>query len=463
MEITVSPLIAYEKGKKYEMYVLFVHAKDGAYINVRDARNGRAFRVEVLAPTSVPLSRLKDRNVSLVCTEVTAAGPEFELDAKYFECREEPKKGSKLPLKEGLKVEFKTSLLFSAVNSQLSNDQPFEIAKQIAAFMNTEGGDLYMGVNDQGYVTGVERDLPYLEKLPIVVGESTDAAWSYGPTTDGFKRKLMTAVRCYLGESVQSCLGAFEEIVDEPSGLTYIRIPVKPSEQDVVYIGREDHVFVRLEASVQSLFGRQRDQYLKSRFYMRGERSLSTALESFRSERNQLAKEIAQQAAAISKVLKKSNGDDGVVSVSGRRVKMESDACFPLDEKFLSGLNKPAGFVYKLGEVFTPVKTWGEFYTEMLALCAAKDPEKFDSLPDVEEFKPKRRCRSTKPNFVRKSDNVRFTKNAIGSRWLGRNRDIRANLTGVCKTSFTDPAKLPLRVLAYFGIPVAAIRVYKGS
>jgi len=463
MTITVSKLNEYEKGKTYAMSVLYVNTYQEKYINVLDTKTGRCFKVEVLADPVESLKKLKDKIVTLVCTEVTSTGPEFELDAKYFEKPETAKKGSKLPFTEGLKVEFKTSLLFSAVNSQLSNDQPFEIVKQIAAFMNSEGGDLYLGVNDQGYVTGIERDLSHLEELHMFVNNKTDAKWSYGNTTDGFKRKVTAAVNFYLGEAAHMLLGAFEEIVDEASGLTYVKIPVRPSERDVVYLGPAEEVFIRSEATVQSIFGRQRDQYLKARFFQRGEKTLKEALAQYKAENERLSKENEKHKVALEDALKKAGGDVGVISVYGQHVKMEPSSCYPLDDKFLAGLSKPAGFVYKMGDVFKPVKTWGEFYEEMLELCASKDPEKFAELPDVEDFKPKHKCKSTKPNFVRKADKVHFTKNSKGSKWLGANRDVRANITGVCKTSFTDSKKLPLRVLAHFGIPAADIRVYKGE
>ena len=33
------------------------------------------------------------------------------------------------------------------------------LARVIASFMNTDGGTLYIGVNDKGYLTGIQEDL----------------------------------------------------------------------------------------------------------------------------------------------------------------------------------------------------------------------------------------------------------------------------------------------------------------
>ena len=157
---------------------------------------------------------------------------------KYFTPVAKTKKGANIGLKEGLTVEFKKSLIYSAVTGQPDSDQPFEIAKQIAAFMNAGGGDLYMGVDDNGFVTGIENDLPVLSDAPILMNAKTDKSWSYSPNIDGYKRKLANAVIFYLGEAAPSLMDAMQDIVDETSGLTYIKAhafgmgeigrPVKP-------------------------------------------------------------------------------------------------------------------------------------------------------------------------------------------------------------------------------------------
>lgn len=54
-----------------------------------------------------------------------------------------------IPLKENLTVEFKSD------TNKLSNSDIFEA---VVAFANTEGGDLYVGVEDDGKITGVHKD-----------------------------------------------------------------------------------------------------------------------------------------------------------------------------------------------------------------------------------------------------------------------------------------------------------------
>lgn len=77
--------------------------------------------------------------------------------------------GNYLGIESGT-MEFKTSFVYPSNN----NMQPDEIAQEknvfrgICAFLNsTTGGTLYIGVNDQGYVVGIDNDMKYLRMNSI--------------------------------------------------------------------------------------------------------------------------------------------------------------------------------------------------------------------------------------------------------------------------------------------------------
>jgi len=57
------------------------------------------------------------------------------------------------------------------------------IAKTIAAFLNTEGGDLLIGVDDDSNALGLENDFSTLKKTG----------------TDGFELKLIAIIKQYIG------------------------------------------------------------------------------------------------------------------------------------------------------------------------------------------------------------------------------------------------------------------------
>ncbi|MGC9781037.1 MAG: HEAT repeat domain-containing protein [Candidatus Heimdallarchaeota archaeon] len=65
-------------------------------------------------------------------------------------------------LRESKKVEFKSYLRWNKGTKQVSKELEFKIAKTLSAFMNSEGGTLFIGVNDKGGYVGIEKDMPLL-------------------------------------------------------------------------------------------------------------------------------------------------------------------------------------------------------------------------------------------------------------------------------------------------------------
>lgn len=66
---------------------------------------------------------------------------------------------------ESQTVEFKTSLIYPAGNAMRRDvrRQTREILQIIAGFLNSQGGRLYIGVSDEGYVRGVANDLDFFK------------------------------------------------------------------------------------------------------------------------------------------------------------------------------------------------------------------------------------------------------------------------------------------------------------
>ena len=62
-------------------------------------------------------------------------------------------------------IEFKTSMVYPANNGMQANQtqQTANVFRAVCAFLNSQtGGTVYLGVNDQGYVVGLENDLNFL-------------------------------------------------------------------------------------------------------------------------------------------------------------------------------------------------------------------------------------------------------------------------------------------------------------
>lgn len=77
----------------------------------------------------------------------------------------EADRGTYLGIESGTQ-EFKTSMVYPPDNNMQPDEftQNANIMKAICAFLNsTTGGTLYLGVNDQGYVVGLDNDMKYLK------------------------------------------------------------------------------------------------------------------------------------------------------------------------------------------------------------------------------------------------------------------------------------------------------------
>ena len=110
--------------------------------------------------------------------------------------------------------EQKTSFVFAPKNAYEQNQEK-TIFKVIASFLNSEtGGTLYLGVNDYGYVNGLEEDIKYVErKLPANKG------------MDGYLRYLRLRLETAFPREVYTTL-SIEPVFDDRA--VAIHVPAYP-------------------------------------------------------------------------------------------------------------------------------------------------------------------------------------------------------------------------------------------
>ena len=476
--MTPGTLTSFEKGKSYKSFVLFVSKKDPLYVNVR-MEDGSCFKVEVSGKPTTDVRKLKDKAIELVCTEVTDTGPEFALAPQYYAlpapavpkafapapkptapapraaapARPRPTRGGQTGLKESLTLELKSSLVFSPTTHQPDSDQPFEIAKEIAALMNTAGGDLYLGVDDKGFVTGIEGDLPHLGEAPIMMDKVLDRNYDYKSDFDGFTTKLTTAVRCYLGTAAAALVGQPEAIPDPTgSGLRFVRVPVKPSP-DVVYLGREESVVYRAQTSVLYLKGRQRELYVRERFY--GGASAgpgSEQIDALLAKINAQTKAVADMQEALRKAIE-SGAPAPTADIAP--VSIPADASIPLEKRHLDGIRSPGGLVFD-GAFKGESKSWSDLLLRLLETLVTVDAAKFEALPDEPTF----RLKGGRRPFARRGGHAKLEK---ASPYLGPNGDVRADLSLGTKAGFLQETGIPIRLIRHFGLKPEQFRIWTGK
>jgi CheY-like chemotaxis protein len=69
-----------------------------------------------------------------------------------------------IKLPESPKLEYKSTLQWDVRQNRKNEDLRFSVLKTIAAFLNSEGGTLIIGVEDDGNIFGLEQDLSLLSK-----------------------------------------------------------------------------------------------------------------------------------------------------------------------------------------------------------------------------------------------------------------------------------------------------------
>ena len=123
---------------------------------------------------------------------------------------------------EGLRVEMKSSIVFDQETSKpnLESQLGFHIMKEIAAFANTMGGYLYIGVNNSGDIVGIENDFTRLNE-PI-----SGLSFRYRRDWDSFQRIIMDVARRRLQPDIDRLISITKMI--SSSGKTVCRIYVKP-------------------------------------------------------------------------------------------------------------------------------------------------------------------------------------------------------------------------------------------
>ena len=123
------------------------------------------------------------------------------------------------------------------------------VLKTIAAFLNTEGGDLLIGVGDDGSIAGIERD--QLE------------------TDDKFMRHLAQAVRNGLGDRAGTCIDPKTQIVQ---GKTLCVVSCQRSPEPVfltwkgMEAGPSGDFFVRSGPGTVKLPADSASEYIRTRF-----------------------------------------------------------------------------------------------------------------------------------------------------------------------------------------------------
>jgi Skp family chaperone for outer membrane proteins len=142
-------------------------------------------------------------------------------------------------------LEFKSSMVWDSRKNQPNRELKIVVAKELAAFMNTNGGILLIGVEDDKTITGVDKDLAILHN-----------------SADDFELTLTNLVNTYLGKMNKTYVDLkFDAVNDKQIAVVRVK-----KSQHPVYVkveGRKEEFCIRPGNSCQTLEVSEASQYIK--------------------------------------------------------------------------------------------------------------------------------------------------------------------------------------------------------
>ncbi|MBL8064640.1 MAG: ATP-binding protein [Chthonomonadaceae bacterium] len=163
--------------------------------------------------------------------------------------------GHRRQLEEGPKVELKAAFEWNVKKKEKSSDLRHGTLKTVAAFLNSQGGTIYLGIDDSGEISGLDEELAQLRD---------------DHPEDMFENRLREFMKNHLDPLPLNAVR-----IDFPNirGKTVCQIDVD-ARPGVTYLLRKGHdgrpieeVYVRDGNRTLNLTGRMRDQFVLGRSF----------------------------------------------------------------------------------------------------------------------------------------------------------------------------------------------------
>jgi len=146
------------------------------------------------------------------------------------------------------KVEFKSTLRWDLKQKKINKALEFVIVKSISAFLNTEGGFLLIGIDDNGTPLGLENDYATMSKK----------------NSDGFMLTLTNLINHHLGKKCHQSINI--SIVNRDHKDICV-ISIQKSDTPV-FVGKngKEEFYIRASCSSQPMGMKESLEYIKSQF-----------------------------------------------------------------------------------------------------------------------------------------------------------------------------------------------------
>jgi len=148
---------------------------------------------------------------------------------------------------EGSYIEFKETLRYDGRKGETSRELEKMVLKTIVAFLNSEGGTLLIGVNDDAKVVGLENDYKILTKK----------------NRDGFENHLIMLIKTMIGLPFTKYVKvSFESIDNKDICIVSVKESHKPAY--LTNGDKKEDFFVRVGNSTQPFSMSEAEEYIKT-------------------------------------------------------------------------------------------------------------------------------------------------------------------------------------------------------
>ena len=293
-------------------------------------------------------------------------------------------------VKEDQKTEFKTSIFIDAETNAPGVKQMMKIARTLAAFMNADGGMLYVGVSDDKQIRGIADDLAILKNTPESVAlhnsHYNDVGFTYGETEDKYELKIRAIAHAFLSQNAGVCI---KSVVVKPMGGKLVcRVEIIPCAADdfVYFYGKnkithteEEYIYIRSGNQNRFLLGEERDIFVRKRANARFDAQLKAVRDAV-----SLAGTGTHGAdavlASVQELLSKLDGQH----ISGAAITMSGGHHFT--EEAVTAAKKPKSLAWD-GQHYAEVSGWQDLILKVFEKLQEINPVKFDELAEKQEFR----------------------------------------------------------------------------
>jgi predicted HTH transcriptional regulator len=145
-------------------------------------------------------------------------------------------------------LEFKASLMWDYRQKRVNKELYVPVMKNVAAFMNTMGGKVLIGIDDDGRVLGLEKDYTGMRKAD----------------PDGYENIFNMAFSKMIGAEFRPYVTVTFPTIENQA---ICMIAVKPSDYPVYFSNRgQEYFYIRTGNSSQALSISKATKYIRSRF-----------------------------------------------------------------------------------------------------------------------------------------------------------------------------------------------------